>query len=67
MNKVGRFEIAKITKARKQEILRLINRALEAQFEIYSWADMMKDISYLSPDERVWATENTGYKAYICE
>lgn len=52
---------------RKQEILRQINKALEYQFETYSWFDMIKDIPDLTEEERKWASENTGYSAYICE
>ena len=56
-----------IDKDRKQEILRQINKALEFQFETYSWADMISDIPDLTPEEVKWASENTGYNAYICE
>jgi len=56
-----------ITRERKQEILRQINKALEAQFEIYSWAHMIEDIPELDVNERIWAKNNTGYKAYVCE
>jgi len=59
--------MGKISKDRKREILRQVNKALEAQFETYSWQDMMNDIPDLSPEERKWAAENTGYKAYISE
>lgn len=52
---------------RKQEILRQVNKALEFQFETYSWFDMIKDIPDLTEEERKWASENTGYSAYICE
>jgi len=56
-----------IDKDRKQEILRQVNKALEFQFETYSWADMISDIPDLTPEEVKWASENTGYNAYICE
>jgi hypothetical protein len=56
-----------INNDRKQEILRQVNKALEYQFETYSWFDMIKDIPDLSEEEIKWASENTGYSAYICE
>ena len=56
-----------INQERKQEILRQVNKALVYQFETYSWLDMIKDIPDLSPEEQKWASENTGYSAYICE
>ena len=46
--------------------MRLINKSLEAQFEIYSWADMINDTPDLTNEERQWAKEHTGYKAYKC-
>jgi hypothetical protein len=56
-----------INQERKQEILRQVNKALEFQFETYSWANMINDIPDLTVEERKWAEENTGYSAYICE
>jgi hypothetical protein len=56
-----------INQERKQEILRQVNKALEFQFETYSWANMINDIPDLTAEERKWAEENTGYSAYICE
>jgi DNA repair exonuclease SbcCD ATPase subunit len=52
---------------KKQEILRLVNNALECQFENYSWNDMLKDISGLTQADRDWANKNMGYKAYISD
>ena len=54
-----------ITRQKQDIILALINKALEYQFEIYSWANMIDDIPDLTPEERKWAKENTGYKAYF--
>lgn len=57
----------KPSKERQQEILRLINKALEYQFESYSWSHMLRDIPDLTKKECRWAEQNTGYQAYICE
>jgi hypothetical protein len=59
----------KISNERKQEILRRVNKGLEWQFEIYSWADMITDCLCIdfTLEEIEWAKENTGYNAYICE
>jgi hypothetical protein len=60
----------KIPKDRKQEILRQVNKGLECQFEIYSWANMIDDClseREFSKEEIDWAKNNTGYSAYICE
>lgn len=48
-----------IDKDRKQEILRQINKALEFQFETYSWADMISDIPDLTAEEHLnkWVNE----------
>lgn len=57
-------------KSRKVEILRAVNKALEWQFSNYSWADMIDDglpAPTFNKEEREWAKNNTGYKAYICE
>lgn len=50
----------------KKEILRLINQALEAQFDIYTWANMINDIDTLTIEEKDWAQNHTSYKAYKC-
>lgn len=61
----------KLTKERKQEILRQVNKALEWQFETYTWADMINDCMDnglgFTKAEIEWAKNNTGYKAYISE
>ena len=57
-----------MTEDRKQEILRLINIALEAQFSMYSWDDLINDaLIDFTDEDRKWAKNNTGYEAYICE
>jgi hypothetical protein len=60
-----------ISKERKQEILRQINKGLEWQFESYTWADMIDDCMDnglgFTKEEINWAKNNTGYNAYICE
>jgi hypothetical protein len=60
----------KLTKERKQEILRHISKGLEWQFESYTWANMIDDClldTLFTKEEIKWAKYNTGYKAYICE
>jgi hypothetical protein len=49
----------------KKEILRLVNQALEAQFDIYTWSNMISDIDSLTQDEKDWAFFNITYKAYF--
>jgi len=51
----------------KEKVLREVNKALEAQFDTFSWSDMINCCDDLSPEEKAWAKENTGYQAYICE
>jgi len=52
----------------KEKILRLLNKALEYQFDCgYGWSNMIDDTEDLTPEEKAWAKENTGYQAYICE
>jgi len=63
---INEHGVLTIEKRAKREILRLVNQALEAQFDIYSWAHMINDIDNLTTEEKEWAQEHTGYKAYIC-
>lgn len=52
----------------KDNILYLVNKALECQFWNYSWDNMIDDaLTDCTPEERQWAKENIGYKAYITE
>ena len=48
----------------KEYVLNRVSKALDCQFEIYTWEDMLNDCE-LSQDELTWAKENIGYKAYI--
>ena len=50
----------------KHKILHTVSKALDAQFEIYNWEDMISDTD-LTPKEKKWATENICYKAYVFE
>jgi histidinol phosphatase-like PHP family hydrolase len=52
-------------KRNRREILRLVNKALDYQFESYSFAHMIDDIMDLSDEEKKWAKENLTYKAYV--
>lgn len=47
-------------------VLREVNKLLEAQFNSFSWADMINCSDILSSEEKAWAKEHTGYGAYIC-
>ena len=67
INSCGILTILKKPKMKlKREILRLVNQGLEAQFDIYSWAQMIDDIDVLTGVEKEWAKNHTGYRAYIC-
>jgi len=48
----------------KNYILNQVSKALDYQFELYSWEDMLNDCD-LTIEELEWAKENIGYKAYI--
>lgn len=48
----------------KDYILKRVGRALDYQFELYSWEDMLKDCD-LTQKELAWAKEHIGYKVYI--
>ena len=50
----------------KEYILNRVGKALDYQFETYSWYDMLNDCE-LTPEELEWAKEHTSYKAYIVE
>jgi hypothetical protein len=53
----------------KKYILHRIGKALDYQFEIYSWEQMIDDAldGDFSEEEIKWAKENICYKAYILE
>ena len=53
-------------KYQKKDIVRQVEKALEAQFSGYSWDDMLKDalIDY-TPKELNWARDHISYKAYV--
>ena len=53
-----------MTKVDKEHILNRVSKALDYQFDIYTWEDMLKDCE-LTQKELAWAKENIGYKAYI--
>lgn len=48
----------------KEHILNQVGKALDAQFEMYTW-DKMIDDADLTDEEKVWAKENVCYRAYI--
>jgi hypothetical protein len=48
----------------KEYILDRVGKALDGQFEMYSWEDMLEDCD-LTPEELAWAKEHIGYMAYI--
>ena len=50
----------------KDYILNRVGKALDCQFEIYTWFDMLNDCDF-TPEELVWAKEHTCYRAYIDE
>ncbi len=52
-------------KTTKAYILRQVSKALEYQFETYSWENMINDIQDLTLEEKRWAKDHTSYKAYI--
>ena len=49
----------------KEKILYLVDKALQCQFDIYSWENMVDDIEELTEEERKFAKEDITYKAYI--
>jgi len=56
-----------MTRAQEDQVLRVVNKALDAQFGSYSWSDMIADIPDLTADKRRFAKEHIGYKTYIEE
>ena len=48
----------------KEYILNEVGKALDIQFELYSWENMIDDLS-LTPEEKVWAKEHICYRAYL--
>jgi len=51
----------------QSRILELVGKALNYQFETYSWEKMIDDTTGLTKREKEWAKKNIDYKAYICE
>ena len=47
-----------------EEILNIVGKALDYQFESYSWFDMIDDIMDLTKEEKDYAKEEISYKAY---
>lgn len=47
----------------KDYILNRVSKALDCQFEIYSWKQMIGDCD-LTEEEEKWAKEHIGYRAY---
>jgi hypothetical protein len=45
----------------KTEVKRKVANALDAQFETYSWWDMLNDCD-LTPRELTWAKEHLSYE-----
>lgn len=45
----------------KEEIKCLVSTALDAQFEMYSFCDMIEDIDVLTKEEKEWAKNNLTY------
>ncbi len=61
-------ETMKIDKDRQADILQAVAKALDWQFEGYSWDNMIDDVLELdsfTAREIAWAKENISYKAYI--
>ena len=50
----------------KDYVLNRVSKALDCQFEIYSWYDMLNDCE-LTKAEREWAKEHISYRAYIID
>lgn len=48
-----------------EEILNIVGKSLDYQFESYSWFDMIDDIMDLTEEEKDFAKENISYKAYM--
>ncbi len=48
----------------KEEIVRIVEKALDAQFELYSWADMLSDCG-LDDKELDWALQHLSYKVVM--
>lgn len=46
----------------KDKIRNVVSKALDYQFEIYSWMNMIDDIQDLTSKEKEWAKEHTTYK-----
>lgn len=45
-----------------ENIKQVVSNALDAQFSIYSWEDMIDDCDDLSEEEKIWAKNNLSYK-----
>ena len=46
----------------KSRVKYLVSKALDYQFEGYSWESMIDDIDDLTNEERKWAKEHLTYK-----
>lgn len=53
-----------IKKVNKDYVLNRVAKALDSQFELYSWFDMLDDCD-LTKEELKYAKEHIGYRAYI--
>ena len=53
-------------KVDKDYVLNRVTKAVECQFEMYSWEDMLNDCE-LTPEELEYAKEHISYKAYITD
>ena len=51
----------------KTNVLRLVNKALDINFDLYSWERMIDDIEGLTKREKAYAKNYLYYKAYIAE
>jgi len=49
----------------QKDIVRRVEKGLAAQFEIYSWEQMLRDIE-LNAEELEWAKEHTFPQVGIC-
>jgi hypothetical protein len=59
-----RRNMTKFSKIEQASILRIVQKGLEIQFDIYSWDNMIDDLE-LTKEEAYWAKKNISYKAYI--
>ena len=55
----------KMDKEKRDHLLNRVGKALDVQFEMYSWENMIDDIPDLTDEDKKWVKENICYKAYI--